>query len=494
MRLLGCILALTAIASASDVLEFTDSDFSSKVDDHDIILVEFFAPWCGHCKRLAPEYEKAATALKGNDPPVALAKVDCTANEETCKKYGVSGYPTLKIFRAGEFAEEYGGPREADGITKYMMSRAGPTCKDLESVEDVDIQLSKASDNFVMGFFEDKDSSLAKDFQKVADAMSTDLKFGRTFNKDALAKYKYKNEVVLFQPEKYKSKFEESSKKCSEKDVEKIKTWIGENMLGLCGERTQGNAEKFKRPLIVAFYDVDYVKNVKGTNYWRNRVMKVAKKLKDSGKKFYTAVSNIKDFSYELGEFGLGDAKGDKPIITARDEADRKYVMTDEFTMDNLEKFINDFLDGKVEPYLKSEPVPDNEGEAVKTVVAKNFDEIVNDEDKDVLIEFYAPWCGHCKNLEPKYKELAEKLADEPGITIAKMDATANDVAKPYEVSGFPTIYFAPKGSKNNPRKYNGGREVDDFLKYLAKESSDELLGFNRNGKKKKGGQKKSEL
>ena len=60
--------------------------------------------------------------------------------------------------------------------------------------------------------------------------------------------------------------------------------------------------------------------------------------------------------------------------------------------------------------------------------MAKNFDEVVNDPERDVLIEFYAPWCGHCKSLAPKYEELAEKLKDEPGVTIAKMDATANDV------------------------------------------------------------------
>lgn len=46
-----------------------------------------------------------------------------------------------------------------------------------------------------------------------------------------------------------------------------------------------------------------------------------------------------------------------------------------------------------------------------QVVVAKNFDEIVNDSERDVLIEFYAPWCGHCKQLEPKYTELGEKVS-----------------------------------------------------------------------------------
>ena len=89
-------IGLIAYASASDVLVFTDSDFETKVKQYDILLAEFYAPWCGHCKcfsfgiwhwisnvgltqigkRLAPEYEKAAAALAKNDPPVALAKVN----------------------------------------------------------------------------------------------------------------------------------------------------------------------------------------------------------------------------------------------------------------------------------------------------------------------------------------------------------------------------------------------------------------------------------
>ena len=74
-------------------------------------------------------------------------------------------------------------------------------------------------------------------------------------------------------------------------------------------------------------------------------------------------------------------------------------------------------------------------------------------------------------------------MKNEDSIVIAKMDATANDVPASYDVRGFPTIYFAPKNSKNSPRKYEGGREVDDFIKYLAKEATDPLNGFDRTGK-----------
>ena len=76
-----------------------------------------------------------------------------------------------------------------------------------------------------------------------------------------------------------------------------------------------------------------------------------------------------------------------------------------------MEQFARDLAAGKLEVYLKSEPLPPTNDEPVKIVVAKNFEEIVNDADRDVLIEFYAPWCGHCKSLAPKYDELAKKVS-----------------------------------------------------------------------------------
>lgn len=118
-----------------------------------------------------------------------------------------------------------------------------------------------------------------------------------------------------------------------------------------------------------------------------------------------------------------------------------------------MEKFVNDVKAGNLEPFLKSEPIPEDNLGPVLVAVGKNFDELVTDSGRDALVEFYAPWCGHCKKLTPIYDELAEKLKDEE-VDIIKMDATANDVPPPYDVRGFPTLYWSPKNAKSSPKRY----------------------------------------
>lgn len=136
--------------------------------------------------------------------------------------------------------------------------------------------------------------------------------------------------------------------------------------------------------------------------------MKVAKKLEAAGVKVNFAISSSTEFSSELTEYGL--SAGVKPVVAGRDVKNQKFVMTEEFSMDNLEKFATAFMAGELTPYLKSEAIPDNSAEDVKVVVANNFDEIVRNAETDVLIEFYAPWCGHCKKLAPIYEEVAAKV------------------------------------------------------------------------------------
>jgi len=125
---------------SKDVIELTDSNFDKLVlDSEDVWLVEFFAPWCGHCKNLAPEWEKAASELKGK---VKLGALDATVHQSKAQEYGVQGYPTIKFFHGGRKdrgdATDYtGGRTAADIVTwaldKYSDNIASPEITELTS-------------------------------------------------------------------------------------------------------------------------------------------------------------------------------------------------------------------------------------------------------------------------------------------------------------------------------------------------------------------------
>ena len=108
--------------------------------------------------------------------------------------------------------------------------------------------------------------------------------------------------------------------------------------MACAGHRTSDNAKDFKLPLVTAYYDVDYTKNVKGTNYWRNRVMKVAKNFP----KLNFAVSNKNDMQHEADEFGLDVMTADKPLVGVKSDKG-KFVMKEAFAMDTFEQFLKDF-------------------------------------------------------------------------------------------------------------------------------------------------------
>jgi len=453
---------------ADSVVELGDADFDSKLADMDTALVMFYAPWCGHCKRLKPEFEKSSGDLLANDPPVHLVKVDCTeAGKDTCGRFEVKGYPTLKIFRGGELSSDYNGPREAAGITKFMRSQVGPASKEVTTVAEAEAMLAK--NEVVVFAFGAADSTIQQTFAKTAAKMREDFAFAHSSAEAVMTKLGQSEGVVLYRPKHLANKFEESTVVYAGDAADKgaLASWITSNNHGLCGHRSSDNAKDFKAPLVVAYFGVDYAKNPKGTNYWRNRVLKVGKEFPG----FNFAISNKDDFMHELGEFGLDGPTGDKPVVGAKDGKGLKYKMESEFDMTTFKDFLTQLEAGNIEPHIKSEPVPDNsDPKAVKVAVAKNFEELVTENTKDVLVEFYAPWCGHCKKLTPIYDELAEKMAEED-VEIVKMDATANDVPPAYDVKGFPTLYWLPKNTKK-PVAYNGGRELTDFVEYIKKHAT----------------------
>ncbi|KAF7126390.1 hypothetical protein RHSIM_Rhsim11G0094000 [Rhododendron simsii] len=251
------VLALFLLSSAfaDEVVVLTEDNFEKEVGQDRAALVEFYAPWCGHCKKLAPEYEKLGTSFK-KAKSVVIGKVDCDEHKSLCSKYGVSGYPTIQWFPKGSLEpKKYDGPRNAEALAEFVNSEGG--------------------------------------FSLI------------------------------------------------------------------------------------------------GTN------VKIA-----------AAPSNV-------------------------------VVLT-----------------------------------------ADNFDEVVLDENKDVLVEFYAPWCGHCKNLAPVYEKVATAFKLEDDVVIANLDADKHkDLGEKYGVSGFPTLKFFPKSNKAG-EDYDGGRDLDDFVTVI-----NEKCGTSRDAK-----------
>jgi protein disulfide-isomerase A1 len=101
------------------VSSLTSDNFKSTIDSVDVAVVKFFAPWCGHCKSMAPGYIAAAKQLEEEDINGYVFEVDCTVQKELCGEYGVRGYPTLKTFVKGN-AEDYKGGRQQSEVIRSI--------------------------------------------------------------------------------------------------------------------------------------------------------------------------------------------------------------------------------------------------------------------------------------------------------------------------------------------------------------------------------------
>ena len=192
------LLPLTSLSFSSDESNTLtqnstatgEKDFDAIIKANDFVVAEFYAPWCGHCKTLEPEYKKAAAELEKGDSGIKLVKIDATLeeNKPLAEKFAVKGFPTIKIFRGKDpspaGASEYGGPRDAEGIVSHLTKLAGPATKEAKDAAAV-AEAKEASDVLVFGLFESAEDAAFKAFEAAADKAREDASFVHSFSASA---------------------------------------------------------------------------------------------------------------------------------------------------------------------------------------------------------------------------------------------------------------------------------------------------------------------
>ncbi|KAI0136471.1 protein disulfide-isomerase [Xylariales sp. AK1849] len=450
------LLVAAGAVSASDVVQLKKDTFDEFVASNNLVLAEFFAPWCGHCKALAPEYEEAATSLKEKN--IALAKIDCTEESDLCQSFGVEGYPTLKVFRGKENITPYSGQRKANAITSYMIKQSLPAVSELtkDSLEDF-----KSTDKVVLvAYLDASDKASNEVYAKTAEKLRDSYPFGSSSDA-ALAEAEGVTApaIVLYKTfDEGKSTFTE---KFDAEAIEKFAKTASTPLVGEVGPETYSSYMSAGLPLAYIFAE---------TPEERKELSDSLKSLAEEYRgKINFATIDAKQYGAHAGNLNLPTDKF--PSFAIQETVKNQKFPFDvekKIELAAIKSFVDDFVAGKVEPSIKSEPVPETQEGPVTIVVAKNYNEVVLDDTKDVLIEFYAPWCGHCKALAPKYDDLANLYINsefKDKIVVAKVDATANDV--PDEIQGFPTIKLYPAGSKGEPVTYSGSRTVEDLIKFV---------------------------
>lgn len=571
------------------------------ISHHPYVFIMYYAPWCYWSRATLPEFNAAARILAHHEPPVILAQVDASTEEEIANYADIREFPTLKLFIDGAVGQAYNGRRHRTHLVHWIDSRLDRD-KALTSIQFLDEIMRNHDEGHlvIIGVFPnnenrgDESSSSSNDQQRrgkgfsrppekafvsVARQFGEDVFFGHIQDPSIIEHLKTRHISRLYSdlqksssssssglPAEIESRISSSkpfvvvfSKNAHEPPVHiyegnisnmrQLHNYIGQYRFPLISifdaDRLPSNFFSDPRPKAVLIMDSKRNPNVlkeveeetsldplvqafiRSARTYRHALLStVCGTTTPFEKHLYDLLGLDEDSSLPALRIMSVNPESDgrhHPALKYRpeeeDEEDKALEEEEEkkkgkkgswgsrpskkskrsryqyntrkpiraLTPEVISRFFENFVVKRnVLPYYRSEAivVEDNEGGmkkgSVKTVVSANFYELVYQSKEDVFIEFYAPWCGYCRKLEPAYKELALRLKDVPGILVAKIDATRNEVPD-IKVMGYPTLFLFPANRKlqtsSPPLAYNGDRSVEDMLKWLSTRTS--LAKFN---------------
>ncbi|KAG9337643.1 hypothetical protein JZ751_028401 [Albula glossodonta] len=275
-------------------------------------------------------------------------------------------------------------------------------------------------DTVVLGFFEDLQHGGVEAFYTAATDMP-DLPFGVTKNKQAFSKYEItKDSVVLFKKSKKSDEFEVSS------EVTK------EDLIRFVRVREMELVTEYNGTVLFVFIDTDEHRNGRILEYFR---------VRDVEAPVVRMVNLTNNVQYQ--------------------------IQKEEITSETVTAFCQTYLDGKAKPKLQSEPVPENwDKKPVKELVGSNFEKVGFNEERNVFVMFYAPWCKKCEEFFQLWEKLGKVYEKHESVVIAKIDATANDINILLQ-QRYPALMFFPAVFSEKVLPYLGERTLEALVEFV---------------------------
>jgi len=482
MKFVNVVLALALVAcvvlgeeeakkeAPSDVLELNAASYTKFVTENKLAVVLFYAPWCGHCKAFMPEFERTATALKEKGVPVARINGDDEADIK--ESVGLQGFPTIMVYVDGKHVI-YDGARSKEGVMAFVDRAGKPAYAIVTEKKALDLFIEQ-NPTAVIGYIGNVETD-GEEIQNMFIGTAQAMHFS------GHAAFAMISDPSMIDPEVKGPIFELHSpdlKKPSRFNIEgteedahlplfnRFTHWVSSQVMPVLGEINQDTYQGYVDARLAfvwfAVADKDDAEMMKKYEF----VREVGREY--IGKMSFVLVDG-KTQARQISHLGLQMDK--LPAVVATDRL--RYVMTEELNADNLRKFVQDYLDKKVEPNLKSQEPPkpeDFESAAVKTVVSKTWKDVVMDDKRDVLVKFYADWCGHCKAFAPDYVKVAEDLVSvRDKLYLVEYNFPENELKEEVPVQGFPTLIFYPAGAKDKFVVYEGDRSIGSLLQFIQK-------------------------
>ena len=444
-----------------DVLVLEQQNFGFAMGEFKYILILFYSPDDPNCQDIIPLFEETASLLKKEN--YVSGKVDIDKAYKIVRGYNIDTVPSIHLFIKTS-PTTYEGEKKKEKIIEWVKEQTKKEYKKIKTSADVE-ELKKEGENSLIYF--GKNEKVVDEIV-LADRKIEDIPIGTCDSDELIKKFAESDDkkefIVLF------TRYDGGKKYLYDLKADKIIDFYN---LYFCEKVNEFNTKTSTIGFVKRFNFL-VIFSERGTKNWDQNwklLEKLWPKLKTKLKLF---VSNVGEgVSIKLSEYcGVKEEEGlpKAYIIEPISEFPLKYYLNDSITEEHLLKFVDDWENKKLKPFLRGEEEPEENDGDVLVVVRKTFKKLVLDNDKDVIIVFFAPWCKYCKNLYPGFEKMAIKLKDKnPKLIFAKIDATENDI-EGINVGKYPTIKFYPGNAKDKaPIHFSNKLKIDEMLNLMKK-------------------------